>query len=390
MTVKPLARVALTVLAATYLLVRSALRCHTPRIVMSTYTFFGHVALEPEKRLLGLRVDGDSRREWWSFGSRREQPNRFLVDVWSRAVQTPPSWWIAALIRAGEWLPRFAPEVVNGSLFDGRNLIDRLPMQLPVRRDEQARFAREMLQLNIDVEKPFAVLTVRDPAYFGHLARPLSDGSVRDRDIDDFAPAVDALVDAGIQVVRLGHRVAKPLAVSRDGVLDYATSGHRSEFLDVYLPVRATFGISTLTGPDALCIVGRRPVLYVDVAVYAQPFHETELTWWTPARLTVVGSTQPVSLGEAFRRGWGWFEGGAEFRDHDVSVARSTPEEIRADVIRFASECRQLTPPHQRVADIRELLAREMGARGVAMHGRIRSSVPSSFIDRHTAMFTSV
>ena len=372
-----------------YLYIVRATSRRPPRIVMSTYSFFGHVALEPELRRLEQVDRGVSDRDLWTFGKRREQPNRYLVEIWQRALRVPPSWWVSALIRAGEIAPRIAPEVAKGSLFGGANRIDRLPMQLPIRNDEVALFARKMLRLGIDVAEPYAVLAVRDPTYFGHLPRALSDGSVRDRDIDDFDLAVNALADSGMQVVRLGHRVAKPLSVQRAGVIDYATSGRRSEFLDVHLPVHATFAISTLTGPDALCIVGRRPVLYVDIAVYAQPFHETSLTWWTPARLSGTGDLRGVTVLEAFRRGWGWYEGAAEFRDHHVSVARSTSEEISGDVMCFASECRQMNSKHDILPDFRTALMREMGARGISMHGQVRSSIPSSFIDRHLWMFAT-
>lgn len=383
------AKAALTAIAAVYLLALKIAARPAPQIMMSTYSFFGHVALEPERRRLQQLDCGESDRDLWTFGSPREQPNRYLVEVWSRVLRVPPSWWVSALIRVGELIPILGPEVVKGSLFDGSNRIDRLPMQLPIRNDEKSTFARQMLKLGIDVAQPYAVLIVRDPAYFGHLVRPLSDGSVRDRDIEDFGPAVHALVASGVQVVRLGHRVTRPLSVDRVGVLDYATSGARTEFLDVLLPVHATLAVSTLTGPDALCIVGRRPVLYVDVAVYAQPFHETGLTWWTPARLCGTGESKAATVSEAFQRGWGWFEGGAEFMENQVSVARSTPDEIAADVKCFVDECRQRSGLHPSVSDIRAMLTREMGPRGVLMHGDVRSSVPSSFIDRHHSLFAT-
>ena len=387
MMLKRAVKAAITAIATAYLLALRVVARPSPRIVMSTYSFFGHVALEPEQRRLWHIDTGEVDRDIWTFGNRREQPNHYLVKVWGRLLRVPPSWWVSALIRVGEILPRLAPEVVKGSLFSGANRIDRFSVQLPIRNDEKALFARQMLKLGIDVAQPYAVLVVRDPAYFGHLSRPLSDGSVRDRDIEDFVPAVHALVEGGFQVVRLGHRVTKPLSVNRDGVLDYATSGFRSEFLDVHLPLHTTVAVSTLTGPDALCIVGRRPVLYVDVAVYAQPFHETELTWWTPARLCSTDDRQDASIAEAFHVGWGWFEGGAEFSEHQVSVTRSTPEEIGADVNCFVTECRRQSALHPEMPNIRATLAREMGLRGAVMHGEVRSSVPSSFIDRHRSLF---
>lgn len=307
--------------------------------------------------------------------------------MWKRSLKIPPSWWLSSLIRAGSRYPALALRVVRPNLYAGQNHLDSTPRQLLIRESEHVRFCEELKELGIDAKSEYAVLVVRDSVYFSHLTVPLSNGSVRDRAISDFVPTVTALVNLGVQVVRLGHRVREPLGIDLPGVLDYATCGFRSEFLDIMLPLHASFGISTLTGPDALCQVGRKPVLYIDVPIYANLFHGTSNTWWTPARLKAASEPDPVTVETAFYRGWGWYEGADEFEASDVVVLRSSPAEIAEDTLSFHCELREFAQDDGENLRIRQQLAESLGKQGHLMHGEIRSRVPRTFLMRHPWMF---
>ena len=143
--------------------------------------------------------------------------------------------------------------------------------------------------------------------------------------------------------------------------------------------------VSTLTGPDAVALVGRRPVLYVDVPLYAQVFHSTELATWIPARL--FSDSGEMSLRAAFDVGAGWFEAPEEFVGAGVRVERSTPEEIAEYVVAYADE---LTTRDRYVGNgdrqnrYRDVMTAAMGERGRLMHGEVRSSVHDAFLRRNT------
>jgi putative glycosyltransferase (TIGR04372 family) len=388
------AKVLLDVVAAIVLAVARAVRPVWPlRIIKGTAAFYGHLALEPENGLCvrdaGLpstwAATSSSRTvTWWNFGKPVDSPNPTLLRMWRRAITIPPSWWIASVLRVAtrcEWL---APEIVDASLFGVGNALDSSHTHLRVSSAESLQARRELEALGIGDDARIVTLAVRDPAYFSDFGPTLSNGAMRDRDISDFVPAALALAERGWTVVRLGHRVKSGIEASHPNVIDYATSGKRSELLDVVLPLRSQFMVSTLTGPDAVALVGRRPVLYVDVPLYAQVFHSTALATWIPARL--LSDTGDMSLWGAFANGAGWFEGPDEFVDGAVGVKRSTPTEIAEYVVGYATAiarngCYVGDGDLQR--RYRETLAAAMGERGRIMHGEVRSSVSDDFVHRH-------
>ena len=156
-----------------------------------------------------------------------------------------------------------------------------------------------------------------------------------------FRPRGGSPHTAGVQVIRLGHLVASELGVSHPLVCDYATSGRRSELLDVFIPPTATAAISTLTGSDPVANVGRRPVLYVDIALYAQVFQATTCNTWIPAHLRGKRDNRVLSLAEVFSRGIGWFVERSQFANENIEAERTSPEEIEGCAREFISSVLQ-------------------------------------------------
>lgn len=367
-------------------------------IIKGTAAFYGHLALEPENGLCvrdaGLsstwaRQHAPRSVTWWNFGKPADSPNPTLLRMWKRSITIPPSWWIAAILRVSNRHASLAPDIVDASLFGVGNALDSSPTHLRVSSAESLQARRELEALGIADDARIVTFAVRDPAYFSTFGAALSNGAMRDRDIADFAPAALALAERGWTVVRLGHRVKSGIDVTHPNVIDYATSGRRSELLDVILPLRSRFMVSTLTGPDAVALVGRRPVLYVDVPLYAQIFHSTELATWVPARL--FAESGEMSLRAAFAAGAGWFEAPEEFVGARVRVERSTPGDIAAYVVAYADEM----TTHGRYAGngdrqnrYREVMTTAMGERGRIMHGAVRSSVHDYFL-QHNPTFLS-
>ena len=69
----------------------------------------------------------------------------------------------------------------------------------------------------------------------------------------------------GYTVFRMGAIVEKPLNSKHPRVIDYATNGMRTEFLDIFLGAHCTFCVSTGSGWDSVPQIFRRPSLYVNL-----------------------------------------------------------------------------------------------------------------------------
>lgn len=388
------AKLVTIIFATVYLRIsRRRQRTRPRRIIRATAAFFGHLALEPENYLAARAtgvpnswaVDAEQprSRDWWTLGKRKASPNPTLAKAWRRQISTPPSWWVDAVIRAGESRPRLALPQVSASLFGVGNALDELPTQFRLSPQQVKRARRELASVGVDLEAPYIALVVRDEKYFDNVGKHLSDGRMRNRSIADFVPAVSMLAEMGVQVIRLGHLVASKLDIEHPLVFDYATSGRRSELLDIYIPLTANAVVSTLTGSDAVALVGRRPVLYVDIALYAQVFHATAQATWIPARLRDVTTSQILNLAETFAVGAGWFVEPKQFDGAGLEVVRSSPAEIGLYVQDFAREvleCGGYRGTASLQHQARESLSKAMGHDGRLMHGEIRSLVPDRFL----------
>lgn len=140
------------------------------------------------------------------------------------------------------------------------NLMEKQPPHFRLTAAEERKGDALRRKLGIPDRAPWVCLIIRDGAYLPGLPYHRH----RDTDADDYIPAAIKLVERGYYVVRMGAKVAAPFKVKHTKVIDYATNGMRSDFMDVYLGAHCAFCVSTCTGFDAIPTVFRRPIVYVN------------------------------------------------------------------------------------------------------------------------------
>ena len=302
--------------------------------VLPNVTLFGHLALEPEKVLSniasqGSRSVGDPKRVLiWSLGKSREQVNKALVKIWRRELFVLPSAVIDAMHRASKWLPNFEMKVLQfDKLHENDHVLDLCDSNLKFTSSEIEMGEKYLRHVGIEAHTPYICLVVREAAWAPPTTGPSSSGTLRSRSFEDFLLAAEALADLGVAVVKLG--AAGTFKTAGTKIIDYANSKDKSEFLDVYLPAHAKCVVSTMSGPDAVALVGRVPVLYVDIAQYSLCFAGTRLVTWVPARLISQKSGRAMSLSETFESGAGRFLGSSAFEQAGIKIEQSSPEQIR-------------------------------------------------------------
>jgi putative glycosyltransferase (TIGR04372 family) len=115
------------------------------------------------------------------------------------------------------------------------------------------------------VTNKFVCLHVRDSAYLTKtMGQQIDKHDYRDSEIKTYVAAAEALANMGYTVFRMGAIVKEPLVSKHSQVIDYATNGMRTEFLDIFLGAHCTFTISVGSGWDSVPTIFRRPVLWVN------------------------------------------------------------------------------------------------------------------------------
>ena len=334
---------------------------------------YGHLALEPEVFLAELEDSSAIHKvkrpviNLWSLGPTAKQSNTYLARKWSERVTVIPSWIVSALHDAGEFFPPLKLDEPRLSITGSKNGLDKTEPHLSFSSQEIADGERGLSEIGIDPRRPHVCLIVRDGGHYKSKGDTESSGyELINFNINDFASAAAVLVAHGYQVVRMGSGSEQPFTNAPAGVIDYASSNQRSEFLDVYLAATCAFAVSTQTGPDAVCMLFRRPVLYVDVTRYCQFFFGSKIATWTPVRLLKDGKI--LNLSDVVGSEIAWFKDPNLFAANGISQQKSTEGELR-DLVALYIENREL--PSSEVSRTQEIVAQGMGERGRRQFGDV-------------------
>lgn len=380
----------------------------TVRTFIGNHKLFGHLCLEPEKYLsakssglelyeigfngekksdnIGPILFPQSKTRWtidlWSFGRPSSRSNNALVRMWKRELWVVPSVVVDVLLRANGRYKN--PPIIDyrfSTLLSSDRYLDPSDAHLRMTEKENKTAETTLREMGLQEGQQFVCLVVRE----GGEVEAIS----RNHSVHDFEAAALALAETGIAVVRMGATNCTPMKLKHNLVFDYANSGRRSELADIYLMANCQFTVSTMSGPDALALTFRRPVLYIDVAHYGLVFSGTRLTTWVPARLKDIVTSKNLSLPEAFSRGVGWYWKDSQFAESAITIEKSTPEEITKYVLgmleRSALGGEVDLSMTQR--NYQTKMAGAMGDLGQQWHGPVVSRLAPQFLAENSEWF---
>ena len=259
--------------------------------------------------------------------------NRQLAVMWKRILRVWPAWIVLSLRRVNRLIPGGAVHEIGDNTQGDRdvhNLLDRFPPHLKFTAEEEARGEAGLKTMGIPAGASFVCLIVRDSAYLdAHQSKDWSYHNYRDSDIRNYVLAAEEIADRGYFVIRMGTKVRDALKSGHPRIIDYATNGMRSDFMDVYLGAKCAFCISTSTGFDALPLIFRRPIVFVNMVPLGY--------LWT-FRSQIIGITKhhislqkdkELTLKEIFTQGVGFSLRTSDYEINGIRLIENTPEEIR-------------------------------------------------------------
>lgn len=334
---------------------------------------YGHLALEPEiflaeQEILRARRDSTKRViSIWSLGPVAKQSNKYLAKKWKQELLVFPSWLVSSLHSVGSMLPILKLVEPKLSITGSMNGLDKTAPHVSLTAKEFDEGRSQLVELGINPNLPYVCLIVRDGGHYKSKGDIESAGyELLNFDINDFSGVAEVLIESGFQVIRMGSGSERPFTKKPDGVVDYALSKNRSEFLDVYLAATCEFAVSTQTGPDAICMLFRRPVLYVDVTRYCQFFFGSKLATWSPVRLLKNGSI--LNLSEVVNSEIAWFKDPNLFSKNGISQQKSSKSELKELVRSYI--CARGSEDEEALS-VRSSISRGFGERGRLHFGEV-------------------
>jgi putative glycosyltransferase (TIGR04372 family) len=223
-----------------------------------------------------------------------ESANTFLETLWKRTLTCLTGnfgWAILDIARRVKKQDFF----IETEAIDREGYLDRSAPTLKF-NDAELKTGKVFLQsIGLDIDTKFVCLNVRDDSFLAktkpvgwHSNRDWSYHNYRDSDIKTYVAAAEAMANMGYTVFRMGAIVKEPLVSTHPRVIDYATNGMRTEFLDIFLGAHCTFAISVGSGWDSVPTIFRRPIMFVN-----------QLPVFAPSAITLPIVTYPKILHNA-------------------------------------------------------------------------------------------
>ena len=195
------------------------------------------------------------------FGSKIPS-NNFLREIWNRNLPSVRGHW-------GWLLNAITSKLANMNSSTDSTNIDLSGLLLsenkPIFSLKRKHRSEIDLIKNLCNGDSFVCLNVRDSTFMSATrTRDMRYHNYRESDILTYVKAAEALAEMGYTVFRMGAIVKEPLISKHPRVIDYATNGMRTEFLDIFLGAHCTFCISTGSGWDSVPTIFRRPLMLVN------------------------------------------------------------------------------------------------------------------------------
>ena len=223
----------------------------------SWYLAIGHIAhldIYLKHKILNGHVD---HKTYFSLPAGMQLPNSNLMSYWSDYISTLDKDTLKNLspnkigiLQDEFWSIPFEDGKSRmfshaGSMVQQRwEAEERTPL-LNIKPADRLRGEDTLRELGVPANSWFVCLHVREPGF--HLKWHKSHPGTRNADIETYLPAARELVARGGYVIRLGDSSMRPLTKEK-GIIDYALSKYKSEFMDVFLCGACRFFIGTNSG----------------------------------------------------------------------------------------------------------------------------------------------
>jgi putative glycosyltransferase (TIGR04372 family) len=342
----------------------------------------GHFAIETEMYLCDRDKRKNGSQPFDIFYHRLPICNHQLKKMWDRTLRISRlARWPDRLNRK---MPGAGPHVIPrlGSR-DIHGLIRGTPAHLSFTADEEHRGREALRAMGVQEGVSFICIHARDSSYLEAVSpeRDWRYHDYRDSSIHNYVPAAEELVRRGHVAVRVGAIVKERLAVTNPGIVDYASNGCRSDFLDIYLGAKCRFFLCSATGVSEIPRIFRRPIAFVNF-IPLEDMH----TWGPddlliPKKLWLKKERRFLTFPEIFALGCSRFFHSEQYGHHGIEAVENTPQEILEVAIEMDE---RLKGAWKTTEEDEELQQRFWSCfRSSELHGDIVSRVGTEFLRRN-------
>ena len=347
----------------------------------------GHLLVEVEiARLNALEASKTKKHCVIYYFPERRAANEYVVQIWKRVLPTiSGSWgWLLYTLASNTNVKTL---IVSPKIRDTAGLTAIYPTNLRFNQGEIEVGQEFLRSVNCQNHK-FVCLMVRDSAYLKTIRtnKNFEFYKYRDSNISTYLQAAETLTEMGYTVFRMGQIVANPIESANPKIIDYATNGMRTEFLDVYLGANCKFCISTGTGFDNIPQIFRRPLIYLNVVGFFEDLIVNPFLFYPKIYKDSI-SQKPLSLKEIADRGIQ-----SEVHDSKIETSGTIVEDLDAIEINNAvlemiakveGSFVSSSEDEMRIQKVRTIIRTHPSLQTFPNYGNIEGEFASCFLSRY-------
>jgi putative glycosyltransferase (TIGR04372 family) len=192
---------------------------------------------------------------------------------------------------------------------------------------ERKTFRKRMAQIyGLPEDAWFVLLHVREPGF--HSAWHKYHAGTRNADISAYESVIDFVRSKGGWVVRGGDPSMKPIP-RREGVIDYATSVHRSPEIDIYLCAECAYFVGTNSGFSLIPpVFGKRCALTNWSPIGIPNWYLDDI--FIPKLVRKMSENRYLTYREMYDSFTGWSQFTRDFENTDFVIEDNSAEELLA------------------------------------------------------------
>ena len=271
--------------------------------------------------------------DFWYLKESVKVSNDYMLAFVESQIKIHRSRFIELIAAWNEKLPGSKRHLIESEV--RLTLLERVGSKLRLPKADRDASSNYVRQIGIDPQKEFIALMVRDGAYKSEIlqlnTQQRSDKEMyRNQDINDYLPVAEKFASIGVQVIRMGAKVERSFESQSALVVDYATSGKRTEAADIYLASECAMCISTNLGFDHISALSGKLRVITNQALIWQTstlFYSTDV--FTMQRFVETATGKNLTLAESLRfaeiRNLDWYH---KVIDRGLQFVRNTPTEI--------------------------------------------------------------
>ena len=271
--------------------------------------------------------------DFWYLKDSVKVSNDYMLNFVKSQIKVHRSRFIELVAAISEKLPGAQHHQIESeiriTLLEGVGKKLKLPQK---DRDSSSEYVKK---IGIDPQKEFIALMVRDGAYKSDIVQAntqvRTDKEIyRNQDVNDYLQVAEKFASMNVQIVRMGAKVERPFTSNSPLIIDYASTGMRTEAADIYLASECAMCISTNLGFDHIAAMSGKLRVITNQALIIQAstlFYSTDV--FILQRFIERSSGRLLTLSESLQfaeiRNLDWYH---KVIDRGLDFVRNTPEEI--------------------------------------------------------------